>query len=1441
MRTIYIVGMIALLGAMMVMPASATTWDVYEGDSIQAALNNVSDGDTVLVHAGTYELTESDQEWQLCVNTPNITLKGECADVVTLDASGKGAIYLGPTGYEFSGAAPGCIVEGFRIINSNLGVNILVNSPNCIVRNNLVEAGTAVNVKASNTTIRGNVMNGGSKCIQFRVGPITFVDNVVSNSTKTYASVKFYIPDAVIVNNTFRDNFAGMGIYNNEATNITVARNNFISSGAGIKLYGGASGNRIYLNNFVNNTENVLIGGSDTPINIWNSTGPITYTYNGNPYTNYLGNYWGSDYTGSDGDGDGLGDAPYDIPGSATDKDHRPLMTGFENYISEEAPPAPTPPTSFLISGNVSYDNGNPVTNPMVTVRNMDTSEDFTVKTAAGSNHYLTLTDSSHVSAGDWIRINASDDTVYNETSHIVMGSEIESGGFVQDMLLESGERPDLIVTEKSEEWVTVDKTYTTTYTVENSGTFNAGASTIAIEIDGTEVATDPVPALAIGESYTSTLGPFTLSGENDTIRVCADNDEIVSELNETNNCLENLLEVSGLPDLTIQVALKTPGYTNEENILGVKAKNTGSGDAGSFNVSLSIDGTPVLLETVSSLAVNEITELEYTWTPASTGEYAMSATADTNNDVTESDETNNDYARTSVIIKRTDWHQFHYDGVHSGFSPSGASNTNTTLWISEELSAIGGTSTVVAAGRVFAYGGPTSPYGSGEGVLYCLDEFTGAILWNISIPTPAYGSWSSPAYHNGRVFTSTGIEAGCYNATTGEQIWVFENPTGEASVNGGPVVADGKVIVNDWQAGHFYCLDEEAGELLWNFTETKTGNWGVGYAQGVPAYEAGRFYLTTWLYVGGNVYCVDADTGELIWNKTTPLDTCGSPVVVDGTVYVTNYDFYGDGAIYAMDAGNGDILWSQTIQRSDSTPAVAYGNVYVCGGCSGYSQMQTYCFNATTGNPIWSTDTGDEIGAWTCSVAVADDKVFVGHPGSLFGYAGTYALDAATGDVIWSHPGGGSSPAVADDIVFTIGGGRVYAFCDPLPDLTIAAIGTPTNLRNDVINPITATVENIGGTNAENFVVSLDVDGIQVDTTTIATLAAGDSTTVEFLWTPASTGGATLTVTADADDSVEELDEMNNDLPETVDVLEKLTVTANVRIEGKDYTVWTGDVTFSNSMITASDGSIHYLNEPTALGALDEADKLGGFGYVLVDYGWGLYIEEVAGEPPIGWDGWMYRVNYVSPWVGAPDYTLADSDEVLWYFGAWTAPPLKIELGKTTVMAGEEFVVTVTADFGPVDNATVYANELTFQTGSDGTATLALDTAGNYIIYADKGTWADYTRSEKKTVLVVMLAGVTFDKKKLDLNSSGILKAFITLPEGYDVADIDVSTVECEGAHAFGDGSVIPGKQALEVKFKIPDLVDVPTGDAVSLTVSGELTTGERFEGSNTVKVITK
>ena len=142
--------------------------------------------------------------------------------------------------------------------------------------------------------------------------------------------------NVVVENQNLNDATVGMEI---AFSSYTMVRNNtFDHNLLGILLYN-SNGSVIYLNNFRGNSEEAIL--FDNSKNTWNSLAPITYTYNGKTYENYLGNYW-DDYTGCDVDGDGIGDTPYDID---SDKDNYPLMEWFENYIPTQ-PPTNQPPTA---------------------------------------------------------------------------------------------------------------------------------------------------------------------------------------------------------------------------------------------------------------------------------------------------------------------------------------------------------------------------------------------------------------------------------------------------------------------------------------------------------------------------------------------------------------------------------------------------------------------------------------------------------------------------------------------------------------------------------------------------------------------------------------------------------------------------------------------------------------------------------------------------------------------------------------------------------------------------------------------------------------------------------------------------------------------------------------------------------------------------------------
>ena len=303
--------------------ASATNWSVDgSGDAdftgIQEAINNASDGDTIIVHSGVY--------YENVVVDKSVMLKG--IDHPVVDAGGEGrAITL---------TADGITLVGFTATNSgslwqdkDVGIKV-ISSNNTITGNNASNnnrGGIRLSDFSNNNNITGNnVCNNNQESIHLSTScnNNTITGNNVCNNRK-----------GIYLSSSSTNNITGNNVNNNhwdgiivhDSSNNTFIGNNVSNNRKGIYLYDSCN-NTIYFNNFINNTDNVYFYTSTT---IWNSPLEMSYTYDGNAYTNYVGNYWGN-YGGIDADGDGIGDTHYSIDSESDERDDYPLMKPFKNY-----------------------------------------------------------------------------------------------------------------------------------------------------------------------------------------------------------------------------------------------------------------------------------------------------------------------------------------------------------------------------------------------------------------------------------------------------------------------------------------------------------------------------------------------------------------------------------------------------------------------------------------------------------------------------------------------------------------------------------------------------------------------------------------------------------------------------------------------------------------------------------------------------------------------------------------------------------------------------------------------------------------------------------------------------------------------------------------------------------------------------------------------------
>ncbi len=253
-----------------------------EFTSIQEAINAANIGDTIYVYNGTYI--------EDIVIDKTINLTGENKNTTILDGGGTGSVSYVGSDNTIKVTADGVIISNFYLKNS---------------KNDITSHG--VYVTSNNNTISNCNIIGLSNGIylQDAVNNKILDNNISLNLDDGIFFFSWDVNNNLIANNIISKNGRGVNLFS--ARNTTIMENTIRLNSISIRTFGSVDNINVYRNNFIGNEEH-----SDSDEITW---------YN---ETLTQGNYW-SDYTGSDGGDDGIGDTPYIIPGS-TKQDVYPLM-----------------------------------------------------------------------------------------------------------------------------------------------------------------------------------------------------------------------------------------------------------------------------------------------------------------------------------------------------------------------------------------------------------------------------------------------------------------------------------------------------------------------------------------------------------------------------------------------------------------------------------------------------------------------------------------------------------------------------------------------------------------------------------------------------------------------------------------------------------------------------------------------------------------------------------------------------------------------------------------------------------------------------------------------------------------------------------------------------------------------------------------------------------
>jgi outer membrane protein assembly factor BamB len=228
---------------------------------------------------------------------------------------------------------------------------------------------------------------------------------------------------------------------------------------------------------------------------------------------------------------------------------------------------------------------------------------------------------------------------------------------------------------------------------------------------------------------------------------------------------------------------------------------------------------------------------------------------------------------------------------------------------------------------------------------IIAVDKTTGKLVWedNSVGEKILHGQWSSPAVARVGDVVQVVIGQGDgwvrgYEAKSGKKLWEFDlNPKDSVwpktrnEVISTPVILENVVYIANGQdpehgegVGHLYAIDAtKRGDI------TKTGQiWHYGKIR--RSISTGAVYNGILFYsdFSGFLHAVDAKTGKPYWTHDMFAAIWGSPMVIDGKVYLGDED--GDVTVLAADKALKVIAENNMGSSVYSTAVPANGTLFV-------------------------------------------------------------------------------------------------------------------------------------------------------------------------------------------------------------------------------------------------------------------------------------------------------------------------------------------------------------------------------------------------------------------------------------------------------------------------------------------------------------------------------